>query len=406
MSDTDSPRYEITSLLDGRIELRRNGMVMSYHRTWQEAEQAVRQIDAEVAHSGWSMPPMTEPMALDAKALEAARSAATTTYLKLKDNGNANVRPLMAAVDSAIIAYLDTLPPPAAGAGLEPYIDHGDDMPIVARAEHLYYVAVSAPTRTAAVDRIIGAIAHLYPPATPPATPAARAAVLEPSGVNDEIVKLVRDAFREGMDRADKPWEPGVTAWDQSKARITLNALISAASPPPCRPQGENLMPDLNDKVSEPCPFCGSVPVVETHPVHEGWSQTGRRIVCRNKDCFGPATGWYGDDEAMFAAWNRRTRRPAASTMEGWQTMDSAPKNRKVLVAYRSPLGNWRIVTACYCTQLPWSDDEQELHDEEYAPEGWYEESDSHEVILPTSSPPEYWQPLPAAPIPPEVSKP
>lgn len=85
--------------------------------------------------------------------------------------------------------------------------------------------------------------------------------------------------------------------------------------------------------------------------------------------------------------------------MSEWKTIETAPKNTKVLAAYRNSLGNWRIITACYHTQLPWSDDhELGADDPEYAPEGWYEESDSSETIYPTSYPPTHWMPLPLPP--------
>lgn len=80
-----------------------------------------------------------------------------------------------------------------------------------------------------------------------------------------------------------------------------------------------------------------------------------------------------------------------------WQPIETAPKNTKLLAAYQNELGNWRIVTACYHTQLEWSDEYGD-HEEEYAPEGWYEENDSSEVIYPTSRHPSHWMPLPSPP--------
>lgn len=84
---------------------------------------------------------------------------------------------------------------------------------------------------------------------------------------------------------------------------------------------------------------------------------------------------------------------------DAWLDIGSAPKNQKVLVAYQNDLGNWRIVTACYHTQLEWSDKYGD-HEQEYAPEDWYEENDSSEVIYPTSRKPTHWRPLPAPPSP------
>lgn len=80
-----------------------------------------------------------------------------------------------------------------------------------------------------------------------------------------------------------------------------------------------------------------------------------------------------------------------------WQPIETAPKNVKVLAAYQNELGNWRIVTACYHTQLDWSDEYGD-HEEDFAPEAWYEENDSSEVIYPTSRVPTHWMPLPSNP--------
>jgi hypothetical protein len=50
---------------------------------------------------------------------------------------------------------------------------------------------------------------------------------------------------------------------------------------------------------------------------------------------------------------------------------------------------------ACYYLPgtLPATDDW--IADGEYAPEGWYEESESHETILKTDETPTHWMPLP-----------
>lgn len=86
-----------------------------------------------------------------------------------------------------------------------------------------------------------------------------------------------------------------------------------------------------------------------------------------------------------------------------WRPIETAPKNQKVLVFYRNSLGNGRTVTACYHTQLPWSDNaDPSPSDGEYAPEGWYEASETHEEIHFTDHPPTHWMPLPAAPQPPK----
>lgn len=97
---------------------------------------------------------------------------------------------------------------------------------------------------------------------------------------------------------------------------------------------------------------------------------------------------------ALYAAPTAPSR---AEVTPEWQPIETAPKNTKVLAAYQNELGNWRIVTACYHTQLEWSDEYGD-HEEEFAPEAWYEENDSSEVIYPTSRVPTHWMPLPAGP--------
>lgn len=82
-----------------------------------------------------------------------------------------------------------------------------------------------------------------------------------------------------------------------------------------------------------------------------------------------------------------------------WQPIETAPKNTKVLAAYQNDMGNWRVITACYHTYLPWSDEYGD-HEEEFAPEGWYEENDSSDVIYQTSRVPTHWMPLPSPPKP------
>lgn len=88
----------------------------------------------------------------------------------------------------------------------------------------------------------------------------------------------------------------------------------------------------------------------------------------------------------------------AEEALRGWQSIETAPKNTKVLAAYQNELGNWRIVTACYHTQLDWSDEYGD-HEEEYAPEAWYEENDSSDVIYMVSRIPTHWMPLPPPPV-------
>lgn len=84
----------------------------------------------------------------------------------------------------------------------------------------------------------------------------------------------------------------------------------------------------------------------------------------------------------------------------GWLPISEAPKGRKVLAGYKNKLGNWRTVTARYYLPqtLLLEDDRDDLDDDGYAPEGWYEESETQEVILRIEESPTHFQPLPTPP--------
>ena len=81
---------------------------------------------------------------------------------------------------------------------------------------------------------------------------------------------------------------------------------------------------------------------------------------------------------------------------EGWRDISSAPKNRKVIVGYFNELGKWRSVMATYYTEGTL--ESPDCDEEGFAPEGWYEESETHDEILPLYHRPTKWMPLPAAP--------
>lgn len=88
------------------------------------------------------------------------------------------------------------------------------------------------------------------------------------------------------------------------------------------------------------------------------------------------------------------------SAPTGWQPIETAPRNRVVLVAYKNSLGNWRRVRACYYDkgQLQTADhmEPPDCDEEGYAHPGWYEECETAEYIQQTDEPPVLWHELPA----------
>ena len=97
---------------------------------------------------------------------------------------------------------------------------------------------------------------------------------------------------------------------------------------------------------------------------------------------------------AEEAATLARLLREEADSQE-WQPIETAPKNRKLIVGYRNRLGNWRSVMACY--YLP-DTLESDTNESGWAEEGWYEETEAYEYLQPCDEEPTYWRPLPPPP--------
>ena len=139
-----------------------------------------------------------------------------------------------------------------------------------------------------------------------------------------------------------------------------------------------------------PCPFCGGTDLQA--------SSNGIESCFFGCGCGAEGPTCFTHVEAL-EAWNRRAQPPAGEVAKdaGWRDIESAPKGRKLIVGYPNELGNWRTVMACYYCEgeLPQPDD----YDDEFAPPGWYEESESHENILATDETPTHWMPLPAPPV-------
>jgi len=80
---------------------------------------------------------------------------------------------------------------------------------------------------------------------------------------------------------------------------------------------------------------------------------------------------------------------------EGWLPIESAPKGRKLIVGYFNPLGNWRSVMGCYYLDGTL---ESETDESGFAPEGWYEETQAYEYLMPMDQEPTYYRLLPPPP--------
>lgn len=97
-------------------------------------------------------------------------------------------------------------------------------------------------------------------------------------------------------------------------------------------------------------------------------------------------------EDAIVAFARLRLLTPAAE----WKPIETAPRDRTLLVGYRNRLGNWRTVVGSFYAAGTL---ESEHTDSGFADEGWYEESQTHDEILPTDEAPTHWMPLPPPPV-------
>jgi hypothetical protein len=113
------------------------------------------------------------------------------------------------------------------------------------------------------------------------------------------------------------------------------------------------------------------------------------------QDSSDPGTGALSAEYMMSQALLSAQPLPQTEGREVWQPISTAPRGKKLIASYVNPYGNRRVVMARY-----YEKDTLELADylgEGYAPEGWYEESETHEDILTIECPPDLWTPLPPA---------
>lgn len=83
------------------------------------------------------------------------------------------------------------------------------------------------------------------------------------------------------------------------------------------------------------------------------------------------------------------------SSQDSWRPIETAPKGRIVLVHYKNRLGNGRTMRARYYLPETLDSDSTESG---WADEGWYEESEAYEYLMPLEGEPTHWCPLPDAP--------
>jgi hypothetical protein len=85
--------------------------------------------------------------------------------------------------------------------------------------------------------------------------------------------------------------------------------------------------------------------------------------------------------------------------MSKWQPIETAPKDKKIIGGYWNELGKWRSIMARYYSPgtLEAGESCNEIDEDRYAPEGWYEESETQDEIFRCETP-THWQPCPAEP--------
>lgn len=105
--------------------------------------------------------------------------------------------------------------------------------------------------------------------------------------------------------------------------------------------------------------------------------------------------------EEMFPQLTTLARdiRQASTLLPGWSDISTGfPKGRKVLAGYRNGAGKWRTVLATYYPAGTLDSSDGNETEDGYAEEGWYEESETYEQLMPIDEPPTHWMPCPSEP--------
>jgi hypothetical protein len=79
-----------------------------------------------------------------------------------------------------------------------------------------------------------------------------------------------------------------------------------------------------------------------------------------------------------------------------WQPIETAPRDKQLLLGFRNSMGNWRTVKGRYYTQ---ETIEMDWEEGDSCPEGWYETSTiSDDIPNCWFFDPTHWMPLPQPP--------
>ena len=104
-----------------------------------------------------------------------------------------------------------------------------------------------------------------------------------------------------------------------------------------------------------------------------------------------------GYSETCFQCWQaaRRTQPPACAADDGWQPIETAPKDGRVLwLGYYNAHGNWRTLRGEWVS----ADQIAECWEEEAEP-GWYETAvEAEDPPNAWATSPTHWRPLPKPP--------
>ena len=93
-----------------------------------------------------------------------------------------------------------------------------------------------------------------------------------------------------------------------------------------------------------------------------------------------------------------------------WQPIETAPSGKAVLIHYRNPLGNSRVIKARHIQRFTEESNDEGMGVDEYDEandrytyvEGWWEMLDNwdeYSIVKVCSGTPTHWHPLPAPPV-------